>query len=264
MTAWIANRAGDDPSGAPGGRTSEGSDMGIHTYGTNAVDWEQRLDCDRLRTERLARLRAELDRSSLGAVLAFDFTNIRYMTATHIGTWAVDKLIRFSLLVRGGEPIIWDFGSAARHHQLYNPWLDHTASRVTGRRPRPAPRRHPERRRAADRCARRDLHPPRCVPPRRRDRRGGRPQDQARAGDPRDARRTPRGRRHRAADPGRAPGRRHPGRRRPAGLPRGAPDQDPGRDRPAHPGGLDGRRRLRRTSTTSSGPGCGRTSASAW
>ncbi|WP_432936489.1 M24 family metallopeptidase [Kribbella sp. CA-253562] len=99
--------------------------MGIHTYGTNAVDWEQRLDLDRLRTERLAKLRAELERSSLGAILAFDFPNIRYMTATHIGTWANDKLIRFSLLVRGAEPIIWDFGSAARHHQLYNPWLDH-------------------------------------------------------------------------------------------------------------------------------------------
>ena len=46
------------------------------------------------------------------------------MTATHIGTWAMDKLIRFALLPRGGEPIIWDFGSAAKHHQLYNPWLD--------------------------------------------------------------------------------------------------------------------------------------------
>jgi len=102
--------------------------MGIHTYGTNAVDWEQRLDIDRLRHERLARLRAELDRSSLGAVLAFDFTNIRYMTSTHIGTWAVDKLIRYALLVRGGKPIIWDFGSAARHHQLYNPWLDYSAA----------------------------------------------------------------------------------------------------------------------------------------
>jgi Xaa-Pro aminopeptidase len=101
--------------------------VGIHTYGTNAVDWEQRLDLDRLRRQRLERLRAELDRSSLGALLAFDFTNIRYMTATHIGTWAIDKLIRFALLVRGGEPIIWDFGSAARHHQLYNPWLSDVA-----------------------------------------------------------------------------------------------------------------------------------------
>jgi Xaa-Pro aminopeptidase len=104
--------------------------MGIATYGTNAVDWEQRLDIDRLRRDRLARLRAELDKSSLGALLAFDFTNIRYMTSTHIGTWAVDKLIRYALLVRGSEPIIWDFGSAARHHQLYNPWLDYSAASV--------------------------------------------------------------------------------------------------------------------------------------
>ncbi|HEY3606585.1 MAG TPA: aminopeptidase P family protein, partial [Pseudonocardiaceae bacterium] len=98
--------------------------MGIATYGTNSVDWEHRLDMDRLRTDRLARLRAELDRSELGALLTFDFHNIRYMTATHIGTWAMDKLIRFALLARGGRPIVWDFGSAARHHQLYAPWLD--------------------------------------------------------------------------------------------------------------------------------------------
>jgi Xaa-Pro aminopeptidase len=98
--------------------------MAIRTYGPNAVDWEQRIDLDRLRTERLGRLREALDPSDLGALLAFDFSNIRYMTSTHIGTWAMDKLIRFALLPRGGEPISWDFGSAARHHQLYNPWLD--------------------------------------------------------------------------------------------------------------------------------------------
>jgi len=98
--------------------------MGIRTYGPNAVDWEQRVDVDRLRTQRLARLKAALESSDLGALLTFDFHNIRYMTSTHIGTWAMDKLIRFALLPRGGEPVIWDFGSAARHHQLYNPWLD--------------------------------------------------------------------------------------------------------------------------------------------
>ena len=96
------------------------------TTGTNAVDWEARVDFERLRDERLARLKAQLERSDMGALLAFDFSNIRYMTATHIGTWAMDKLIRFALLPRGGEPIVWDFGSAARHHQLFNPWLDGT------------------------------------------------------------------------------------------------------------------------------------------
>src|SRR5215218_6861326 len=99
--------------------------MAIRTYGPNAVDWEERVDLDRLRTERLAKIRATLDASDLGALLTFDFANIRYLTATHIGTWAMDKLIRFAVLPRGGEPVLWDFGSAARHHQLYNPWLDY-------------------------------------------------------------------------------------------------------------------------------------------
>lgn len=100
------------------------------TTGTNGVDWEARVDFDRLRTARLARLRAELERSELGAVLAFDFSNIRYMTSTHIGTWAMDKLIRFSLLTRQSDPISWDFGSAAKHHKLYNPWLDVTTTEM--------------------------------------------------------------------------------------------------------------------------------------
>jgi Xaa-Pro aminopeptidase len=99
--------------------------MAIRTYGPNAVDWEQRVDLERLRTERLQRLKNKLERSELGALLTFDFANIRYMTSTHIGTWGMDKLIRFAVLPRGGEPVIWDFGSAARHHQLYNPWLDY-------------------------------------------------------------------------------------------------------------------------------------------
>jgi Xaa-Pro dipeptidase len=106
--------------------------MAIRTYGPNAVDWEQRVDIDRLRTQRLDRLKRVLERSDLGALLTFDFANIRYMTSTHIGTWAMDKLIRFALLPRGGEPIVWDFGSAARHHQLYNPWLDYPSRREHG------------------------------------------------------------------------------------------------------------------------------------
>jgi Xaa-Pro aminopeptidase len=102
--------------------------MPIATFGPNSVDWETRIDVDRLRTERLRRLRDQLDKSSLGAVLAFDFSNIRYMSATHIGTWAMDKLIRFALLTRNSDPIVWDFGSAAKHHQLFNPWLSTTTA----------------------------------------------------------------------------------------------------------------------------------------
>jgi Xaa-Pro aminopeptidase len=91
-----------------------------------SVDWEQRVDFERLREARLASLRLKLEESDLGALLAFDFGNIRYMTGTHIGTWAMDKLIRFALITRHSDPIIWDFGSAAKHHTLLNPWLNQT------------------------------------------------------------------------------------------------------------------------------------------
>ena len=97
--------------------------MGIKTHGTMAVDWENRIDFDRLRRERLARARAEMEKTDLGSLLCFDMNNVRYITATHIGTWAQDKANRFTLLPRGHEPILWDFGSAARHHQLNCPWL---------------------------------------------------------------------------------------------------------------------------------------------
>src|SRR5436309_5873418 len=104
--------------------------MGIKTFGFMAVDWEERVNFERLRTERLARVKKFLEASDLGALLCFDMNNIRYITATHIGTWAIDKLVRFCLLPRGDDPIMWDFGSAARHHQLYNPWLGEGRSRA--------------------------------------------------------------------------------------------------------------------------------------
>ena len=81
--------------------------------GSMHVDWEERWNVERLRTYRLGRAREALATSELGAVLLFDFNNIRYVTSTHIGEWARDKMTRFSLLTRGGEPHLWDFGSAA-------------------------------------------------------------------------------------------------------------------------------------------------------
>ena len=37
-------------------------------------------------------------------------------------TW--DKMTRYALLTRTGEPMVWDFGSAAKHHRLYCNWLE--------------------------------------------------------------------------------------------------------------------------------------------
>jgi Xaa-Pro aminopeptidase len=95
----------------------------IASPGLMNVDWEERVNTERLRTYRFARAREALEASELGSLLFFDFNNIRYVTSTHIGEWARDKMTRFALLTRGGEPHLWDFGSAAKHHRQNCPWL---------------------------------------------------------------------------------------------------------------------------------------------
>jgi hypothetical protein len=79
--------------------------MALPTYGSMAVDWENRVDFDRLRRERLGRAKDLLAKSEMGALLCFDMNNVRYLTATHIGTWAQDKANRFTLLPQSDEPI---------------------------------------------------------------------------------------------------------------------------------------------------------------
>jgi Xaa-Pro aminopeptidase len=96
----------------------------MHAPGHMAVDYEERVDFDRLRRYRLGRARAALEGSECGAFLLFDFYNIRYTTQTWIGGALGDKMTRYALLTREADaPWLWDFGSAVRHHQLYSNWL---------------------------------------------------------------------------------------------------------------------------------------------
>src|ERR1700736_430386 len=105
-------------------------DRPLQSPGHTQVDFEERVDFRRLHDYRLARTRAALSASGLGALLCFDQHNIRDTTSTVIGEWARDKLTRYSLLTGNGDPYIWDFGSAARHHRLHAPWLAHDHCRA--------------------------------------------------------------------------------------------------------------------------------------
>ena len=108
----------------------------LQAPGRMQVDFEERIDFRRLHEYRLARTRNALAKSKLGALLVFDQYNIRYISSTVIGEWARDKLTRWCLLTGNGEPWVWDFGSAARHHKIYAPWLptNHCLAGLTGLR----------------------------------------------------------------------------------------------------------------------------------
>ena len=91
--------------------------------GHMGVDYEQRVDFARLRDYRIGRAKESLEASECGAFLLFDFYNIRYTTQTWIGGALGDKMIRYALLARGKDPVLWDFGSAVKHHQQYSQWV---------------------------------------------------------------------------------------------------------------------------------------------
>lgn len=94
-------------------------------FGTMAVDHELRIDYDRLRRDRLRKSKEALEASDLGALLCFDANNIRYITSTYIGEWARDKMTRYCVLPRNGEPILYEVGSAvlAKKESHGAPWL---------------------------------------------------------------------------------------------------------------------------------------------
>jgi Xaa-Pro aminopeptidase len=95
----------------------------IGAPGHMGVDYEERVDFARLRAYRVNRATEALRATECGAFLLFDFYNIRYTTQTWIGGALGDKMIRYALVFRDRDPILWDFGSAVRHHQLYSTWL---------------------------------------------------------------------------------------------------------------------------------------------
>ena len=99
-------------------------DRALASPGFKQVDFETRVDFQRLRKYRVSRAKNALKNSGLGALILFDVNNIRYITGTKIGEWERDKLCRFALLAGDEEPFVWDFGSAAVHHQLNCDWLD--------------------------------------------------------------------------------------------------------------------------------------------
>jgi Xaa-Pro dipeptidase len=108
----------------------------IAAPGRMHVDFEERVDFQRLHRYRVARARQALENSDLGSLLCFDNNNIRYLTSSVIGEWSRDKICRYALFTGNPDPYLWDFGSAAAHHRLYAPWLktDHCKAGMLGLR----------------------------------------------------------------------------------------------------------------------------------
>jgi Xaa-Pro aminopeptidase len=94
------------------------------TYSTTATDWQARIDFDRLRRDRLARARMMMEKHDLGAVVCFVGENVRYITGVFQGNWKNNIFIRYCVLPRGGEPVLFETaGSDLECAKIDAPWL---------------------------------------------------------------------------------------------------------------------------------------------
>jgi Xaa-Pro aminopeptidase len=92
-----------------------------------AKDWGRGIDYDRLHKARVKRAQEAIRHAGLGAVLTFNFDNIRYITGTHIGEWARQVHALCALPVVG-EPLLWDPAPPAK--RISSPWItDNVAAR---------------------------------------------------------------------------------------------------------------------------------------
>ncbi len=91
-------------------------------WGTMATDWEAGIDFPRLIRDRFQKAQASVKAKGLGAVLAFNFDNIRYITGTHIGEWCRDKMNRYAICPREGGAFLFDPAVPAK--RISSPWME--------------------------------------------------------------------------------------------------------------------------------------------
>jgi Xaa-Pro aminopeptidase len=93
-------------------------------YSTSGTDWQARVDFDRLRRDRLARARLMMEKHDLGALVCFVGENVRYITSVYQGNWKNNIFIRYCVLPRGGDPVLFETaGSDLECAKIDAPWL---------------------------------------------------------------------------------------------------------------------------------------------
>src|SRR5215470_12052920 len=94
-------------------------------YSQTSADWQQRVDFDRMRRDRLQRVREQMDAQDLGALVLFAGANIRYVTASYQGNWKYNINIRYAVVPHDGEPVLFETAGSDLHcAEIDLPWMD--------------------------------------------------------------------------------------------------------------------------------------------
>jgi len=103
-------------------------------FGTQSVDWEERINMDRMRRYRMRRVKQQMERMKLGAILSINEWNMRYMTSTWNAYWTTPASgLRYALFpATKDSPILYEQGEIGYHARQMAPWLDKVKVAITG------------------------------------------------------------------------------------------------------------------------------------
>ena len=92
--------------------------------GMVGLDWQERVNWDRLRKYRLERARERMKAHGLGAMLLMYDENVRYVTSTLTPGWnRLKPGLRYALLCGDDAPVLFEQGDIGLHIQKHSPWI---------------------------------------------------------------------------------------------------------------------------------------------
>lgn len=93
-------------------------------FGQEAVDWQQRVDFERLREKRLTRTRQAMTKHDVPVLLLFLGDNIRYATGSYQGHWKYPPSIRYAVVPAEHDPILFELANIDLANAVHDlPWM---------------------------------------------------------------------------------------------------------------------------------------------
>jgi Xaa-Pro aminopeptidase len=91
------------------------------TYGPGSVDWQERINFDRLRIQRAERMRAVMKHHNIPALLATGASNTRYLTGLKGAEFAAG--VWYVLFLAESEPVVFAHAGYISHYPRECPWI---------------------------------------------------------------------------------------------------------------------------------------------
>ncbi|MCP4578463.1 MAG: hypothetical protein GY846_19490, partial [Deltaproteobacteria bacterium] len=92
-------------------------------FGKYAVDYEARIDYDRLRKERLQRAKDQMSADGMGAIITWNEANIRYLTSYYVTTPMRPAEVQLVFCPRNGDPVLFA-GGTPKETERRMPWME--------------------------------------------------------------------------------------------------------------------------------------------